>query len=131
MQTANPNGYTAEYGAYRLSSPVLTEAEHDVAIRRIDGLPHKKIARELEYSENNSKKTSQRVMDKLIPPANIHDNQIQPRTVQELIKALLERKELILRVLSIAEVSWVLSFLSSVEDTGATALLFSLTAKAK
>ncbi len=131
MQAANPHGYTAEFDRYQLSSPNLTEVEHDVTVRRINGIPHRKIAQELEFSVSNSKKTSERVMDKLIPPAHIHDNNFESRTVQELIKILLERKELILKTLSIAEVSWVLSFLGNVNDSGATALLFSLTAKSK
>ncbi len=131
MQAATEGSYVTKYKQVTLSSPSLTIIEHENTVRRINKVPHKVIARELECSESNSKKTAQRVMDKLIPPAHIHDNNFESRTVQELIKILLERKELILKTLSIAEVSWVLSFLGNVNDSGATALLFSLTAKSK
>ena len=92
MQAANPHGYTAQVGGYQLSSKELTEIEHDVAVRRIVGIPHKAIAEELEFSVSNSKKTSERVMDKLIPPAHVHDNDFRPRSVQALTKILLQRK---------------------------------------
>ncbi|MGH1372949.1 MAG: hypothetical protein ACRBBW_12995 [Cellvibrionaceae bacterium] len=131
MQAAVNDKYTAKYKKYILSSSRLTEIEHENTIRRINKVPHKVIARELDCSENNSKKTAQRVMDKLIEASKIYDNDFKPRTVEEVTKVLLNTKELIYTTASISEVAWVLSFLSNANDTGATALLFSLTAKRK
>jgi DNA-binding CsgD family transcriptional regulator len=107
MQVANnDHQYTATHGRFRLQSKILTEVEHDVAVRRADGLSHKEIARELGCSVKNSSETARRVMNKVVPNQKWSDVD-RPRTIQDLIKGLLDRKELTFNSFSVIEWAWI------------------------